>query len=1781
MRTLSYRTFFLPHFKWIRRLALIAPIGFAVVFLLSYAASATQPALLDNFLSAHRVSDTKEVRLTHDVDRLLLAGKLKEPVSLRFISPLMEPVVYTDKVNYFPGEWAHITGFGFAPYEAVTLQIIHTDGTAEGGEGHEPWSVYADANGNFTSDWFLDPDDSAGSRFLLTATGNTSGLTAQTTFTDGLADIDTCANGTLSAPVQCTGENWDNGNLNASKSHYAEGDSVPYRARFDGLIPGNTYTLTIGFDTTKSGKHAFDYLTSFDRTETQPGNNPCTQKQGADIINWCRNNSTSDLTPTTPVTLGIPIDNNVRAGQDGIFPSGDDITQIPGVFSFYNATAPSVVGGPYTLVGTYAGDSTTEITVQFTASNEQVVLAWSGHISTRLNWGLSNSAIAISGSPYHMRLEAMTCPEGCNVGQQDHQLSATAVFFPVQLTIVKETNPDTAPSHSFSYTTTGIDVAPFSLTPPNGTTPDSHVFSLTDTSTRTITETDPQPSFSFTSLTCNSVDGGAGTSTPSISNRTVTINPVEGEIITCTYVNTLQPKLTVTKKIVGGNGTTDSFDVKVDGVTKIDNAVSTDPAGTSVGPFDSTVGSHTVTETFGDGSAVSSDWIVTFSGDCDSSGNVSLAAGDSKQCTVTNTKKPKLTVTKVLVPSNDTGLFNLQIDGVTKAANVGNNGTTGAQVVSIGSHTVGETAGTGTSLSDYSTVISGDCDSSGNVSLAAGDNKSCTITNTRKARLTVTKTLVPSNDTGLFNLKIDGTTYASDVGNNGTTGVQFVNIGSHTVSETAGTGTSLGDYTSVIGGDCDSSGNVTLAAGDNKTCTITNTRKPKLTVTKILVPSSDTGLFNLQIDGVTQAANVGNNGTTGAQFVTIGSHSVGETAGTGTSLSDYTTVIGGDCAANGSVTLAAGDNKTCTITNTRKPKLTVTKILVPSSDSGLFNLQIDGVTQAANVGDGGTTGAQFVTIGSHSVGETAGTGTSLSDYTTVIGGDCATNGSVSLAAGDNKTCTITNTRKPKLTVTKILVPSNDVGLFNLQIDGVTQAANVGDGGTTGAQFVTIGSHTVGETAGTGTSLGDYSTVIGGDCAANGSVTLAAGDNKTCTITNTRKPKLTVTKILIPSNDTGKFNLQIDAVTQAANVGDGGTTGAQFVSIGAHTVGETAGTGTSLSDYTTVIGGDCDASGNVTVAAGDNKTCTITNTRKPKLTVTKILVPSSDTGKFNLQIDGVTQAANVGNNGTTGAQFVGIGSHSVGETAGTGTSLNYYNTVIGGDCDAAGNVSLAAGDNKTCTITNTRKPKLTVTKILVPSNDTGLFNLQIDGVTQAANVGNNGTTGAKVVTIGAHTVGETAGTGTSLGDYTTVIGGDCDAAGNVSLAAGDNKTCTITNTRRPRLTVTKILLPSNDTGLFNLQIDSVTKAANVGNNGTTGAQFVTIGSHTVGETAGTGTSLGDYTTVIGGDCAANGSVSLAAGDNKTCTITNTKKGTAQVVKTVSGVAPAAGQTFTFELRQGASTSSDGTVLESKNTDASGSINFTTKLVAGQTYQICEWVFPGWNTNLAGDGPLFVPNSIIPPALPNPNVNNLTVCANFSVQPGQNRTFNVNNTPPPGGRALTIGFWKNWSSCTGGGQKPTLDLALGIASAITTNPPGGLVVSAQNPGSLWPNYAASWYLVLKGNPISTPDNTKPAADCSRAVNLLNKSTSDGKKKMASDPLFNLTAQLIAAELNRFMGAGISGFAIADIDRAVLLNGKYKFDGLTYSPKLTTADANTANCLATQLDNYNNGRPVGLCP
>lgn len=106
-----------------------------------------------------------------------------------------------------------------------------------------------------------------------------------------------------------------------------------------------------------------------------------------------------------------------------------------------------------------------------------------------------------------------------------------------------------------------------------------------------------------------------------------------------------------------------------------------------------------------------------------------------------------------------------------------------------------------------------------------------------------------------------------------------------------------------------------------------------------------------------------------------------------------------------------------------------------------------------------------------------------------------------------------------------------------------------------------------------------------------------------------------------------------------------------------------------------------------------------------LTVTKILEPPEDTGRFILQIDGVDKSAPVGNGETTGPILLMPGSHIVSESAATGTNLDDYTRTISGDCNSDGTIQLEKGDNAECIITNIKIKPATITlkKVITQDN----------------------------------------------------------------------------------------------------------------------------------------------------------------------------------------------------------------------------------------------------------------------------------------------------------------------------------------------------------------------------------------------------------------------------------------------------------------------------------------------
>jgi hypothetical protein len=212
-----------------------------------------------------------------------------------------------------------------------------------------------------------------------------------------------------------------------------------------------------------------------------------------------------------------------------------------------------------------------------------------------------------------------------------------------------------------------------------------------------------------------------------------------------------------------------------------------------------------------------------------------------------------------------------------------------------------------------------------------------------------------------------------------------------------------------------------------------------------------------------------------------------------------------------------------------------------------------------------------------------------------------------------------------------------------------------------------------------------------------------------------------------------------------------------------------------------------------------------------------------------------------------------------------------------------------------------------------------------------------------------------------------------------------------------------------------------------------------------------------------------------------------------------------------------------------------ITFTRTLLPDTTYALCEVVMPGWTTTLA---PVYHPGG-----------DSSTVCTDFTVQPGELKTFAIDNQPPTGGPARTIGFWKNWASCanSNGNQAPTLDQTLALTE------PNGMTIGT---------------LTLRGS-TSTPE---VAPDCLKAVRILSKQSIETGNSMASDPAFNLAAQLLGAKLNVVAGAGACPAAVSAINDAQTLLAAIHFNGITHDA-MTAAQIAQAHTLATTLDNYNN--------
>jgi uncharacterized repeat protein (TIGR01451 family) len=272
--------------------------------------------------------------------------------------------------------------------------------------------------------------------------------------------------------------------------------------------------------------------------------------------------------------------------------------------------------------------------------------------------------------------------------------------------------------------------------------------------------------------------------------------------------------LTVIKHVVnddGGSATAANWTINVSGPTSLSFPGAESPGTTNTVD----AGSYTVTESGGP-----SGYSLTYSGDCDANGNVTVGENESKTCTLTNNDQPappqpaNLIVKKVVI--NDNGGtkqaqdFSFSVNG--GAAQAFDPDGQNDLVVNAGSYDVTEPP-----VAGYTTSYQ-NC---ANIQLPPGGTATCTITNDdtaappQPATLIVKKVVV--NDNG-------GTKQAQNFtfSVNGGAAQAFEPDGQNNLSVPAGTYSVTEPAVAGYSTTYNNCSNLVIPAGGSATCTITN-----------------------------------------------------------------------------------------------------------------------------------------------------------------------------------------------------------------------------------------------------------------------------------------------------------------------------------------------------------------------------------------------------------------------------------------------------------------------------------------------------------------------------------------------------------------------------------------------------------------------------------------------------------------------------------------------------------------------------------------------------------------------------------------------------------------------------------------------------------------------------------------------------------------------------------------------------------------------------------------------
>ena len=434
-----------------------------------------------------------------------------------------------------------------------------------------------------------------------------------------------------------------------------------------------------------------------------------------------------------------------------------------------------------------------------------------------------------------------------------------------------------------------------------------------------------------------------------------------------------------------------------------------------------------------------------------------------------------------------------------------------------------------------------------------------------------------------------------------------------------------------------------------------------------------------------------------------------------------------------------------------------------------------------------------------------------------------------------------------------------------------------------------------------------------------------------------------------------------------------------------------------------------------------------------------------------------------------------------------------------------------------------------------------------------------------------------------GDYTitevakpgwdqTMASAGCSFSVDYPADFGKTFSCTIENTQRGMIIVEKQTDPDGAAGSF---LFSGALVGSISDDGTIPSGLLEPGSYEVTE-EGPGPNFdliditcddaGSVTPSFGDVPTGKATFKLDPGETVTCVFTNRQRGMVELTKLTNGLeSPTANWNFSLV----------GSGVNLVDSTPPTLVDFGgAKLIPGEVYTLCETGIPAgwtqeWMVDTDGDGVpdtiipmvagvnsdpvgpdgysrIYDPNYVAPPA----EYTNDTRCVDFVVEAAEVLAFQLDNSHP-GGDPRTIGYWKNWNTCSGGNQVET--------AAGNGGPDEG------------------WFILddLLNDPGFTLGTLLlDADDCEAAVSILDKRDVSSGRKRASDGAYNLASQLLAAMLNLSAGAETCQAAVDAVNDGQDLLSTIGFDGDGRFLRPKDGSYSEATTLAGQLDLYNNG-------